>query len=75
MAVWEMALTLFAVNNGFLEGVELKSMASFEKALRDYIRAEHSALVSRIEASNDLSKDDEAALRSACEQFKKTGAY
>jgi F-type H+-transporting ATPase subunit alpha len=75
MAVWEMALTLFAVNNGFFEGVELKSMASFEKALRDYVRAEHSALVSRIEASNDLSKDDEAALRSACEQFKKTGAY
>jgi hypothetical protein len=31
--------------------------------------------VSRIEASNDLSKDDEAELRKAIEEFKKTGAY
>ena len=75
MAVWEMALTLFAVNNGFLEGVEMKQMASFERALRDHVRSKYGALVSRIEASNDLSKDDEAELRKAIEEFKKTGAY
>jgi F-type H+-transporting ATPase subunit alpha len=75
MAVWEMALTLFAVNNGFMEGVEMKQMASFERALRDHVRSKYGALVSRIEASNDLSKDDEAELRKAIEEFKKTGAY
>jgi len=75
MAVWEMALTLFAVNNGFMEGVEMKQMASFERALRDHVRSKCGALVSRIEASNDLSKDDEAELRKAIEAFKKTGAY
>jgi hypothetical protein len=73
MAVWEMALTLFAVNNGFFEGVEMKAMASFERSLRDHIRSKHADLVDRIEKTKDLSKDDESALRSAIEQFKKTG--
>jgi len=75
MAVWEMALTLFAVNNGFFEGVEMKAMASFERALRDHVRSKHAELVDRIEKTKDLSKDDESALRSAIEQFKKTGAF
>jgi F-type H+-transporting ATPase subunit alpha len=75
MAVWEMALTLFAVNNGFFQGVEMKAMASFERSLRDHVRSKHADLVDRIEKTKDLSKDDESALRSAIEQFKKTGAF
>jgi F-type H+-transporting ATPase subunit alpha len=31
--------------------------------------------VGRIEAAKDLSKDDEAALRAAIADFKKTGSY
>ncbi|MBU6143577.1 MAG: F0F1 ATP synthase subunit alpha [Betaproteobacteria bacterium] len=75
MAVWEMALTLFAVNNGFMEGVDIKQLASFEKSLRDFIRTKHAALVERLEKNKDMSKEDEAELRSAIEQFKKTGAF
>ena len=75
MAVWEMALTLFAVNNGYMEGVEIKQLASFEKSLRDYIRTKHAALMERLEKNKDMSKEDEAELRTAIEQFKKTGAF
>jgi F-type H+/Na+-transporting ATPase subunit alpha len=75
MAVWEMALTLFAVNNGFMEGVEIKQLASFEKSLRDFIRTKHAALMERLEKNKDMSKEDEAELRAAIEQFKKTGAF
>jgi F-type H+-transporting ATPase subunit alpha len=75
MAVWEMALTLFAVNNGFMEGVDIKQLASFEKSLRDFIRTKHAALVERLEKNKDMSKEDEAELRAAIEQFKKTGAF
>ena len=75
MAVWEMALTLFAVNNGYMEGVEIKQLASFEKSLRDYIRTKHTALMERLEKNKDMSKEDEAELRTAIEQFKKTGAF
>ncbi|MFM8677003.1 MAG: F0F1 ATP synthase subunit alpha [Burkholderiaceae bacterium] len=75
MAVWEMALTLFAVNNGFMEGVDIKQLAGFEKSLRDFIRTKHAALMERLEKNKDMSKEDEAELRAAIEQFKKTGAF
>ena len=75
MAVWEMALTLFAVNNGYMEGVDIKQLASFEKSLRDHIRTKHAALMERLEKNKDMSKEDEAELRTAIEQFKKTGAF
>ena len=75
MPVWEQALTLFAVNNGFMEGVDLRQLGSFEKALRDFVRSKHADLVARLDASNDMSKDDEAELRAAIDAFKKTGAF
>jgi F-type H+-transporting ATPase subunit alpha len=75
MPVWEQALTLFAVNNGYMEGVDLRQLGSFEKALREFVRGKHADLVARLNASNDMSKDDEAELRAAIDAFKKTGAF
>jgi F-type H+/Na+-transporting ATPase subunit alpha len=75
MQVWEMALTLFAVNNNFYDDVEVKKALAFEKALRDFIKTKYSALADSIETSKDLSKDDEAKLTEAIKDFKKTGSY
>ncbi|NBT74989.1 MAG: F0F1 ATP synthase subunit alpha [Betaproteobacteria bacterium] len=75
MKVWEMALTLFAVNNNYMDDVEVAKAGSFERALREYIASKHAKLVDSMEASKDLSKDDEASLRAAIADFKKTGAY
>jgi F-type H+-transporting ATPase subunit alpha len=75
MQVWEMGLTLFAVNNNFMDDVDVAQAGSFERALREFIRTKHASLVQAIESAKDLSADNEAALRSAIEEFKKTGAY
>jgi F-type H+-transporting ATPase subunit alpha len=75
MRVWEMALTLFAVNNDYMDGVDVSKAGAFERALRDFIRSKHAALVDAIEAAKDLSKENETALRAAIEEFVKTGAY
>ncbi len=75
MRVWEMALTLFAVNNDYMDGVDVSKAGAFERALRDFIRSKHAALVDAIESAKDLSKENEAALRAAVEAFVKTGAY
>jgi F-type H+/Na+-transporting ATPase subunit alpha len=75
MAVWEMALTLFAVNNDFMEDVDVRKAGAFEKALRDFVKSKYGDLAARIEAAKDLSKDDEAALRAAIADFKTTGSY
>jgi F-type H+-transporting ATPase subunit alpha len=75
LQVWEMALTLFAVNNNFYDDVDVKKALSFERALRDFIKTKYAALAESIESSKDLSKDDEAKLTAAIQDFKKTGSY
>ncbi|WP_179403357.1 F0F1 ATP synthase subunit alpha [Burkholderia guangdongensis] len=75
LQVWELAVSLYAANNGYLDDLEVKDVLSFEKGLRENLKASHADLVKRIEDTKDLSKDDEAALRAAIESFKKSGAY
>jgi F-type H+-transporting ATPase subunit alpha len=75
LQVWEQAVLLFAVNNGHFDGIEVKNALVAEKAMRDFLKSKHAALVERIESTKDLSKDDEAALTAAIAEFKKSGAY
>jgi F-type H+-transporting ATPase subunit alpha len=75
MEVWEMALTLFAVNNNYMDDVEVKNALSFEKNLREYVRTKHAGLVASIAKAANLSADDEKALHAAIAEFKKSGTY
>jgi F-type H+/Na+-transporting ATPase subunit alpha len=75
LQVWEQAVTLFAVNNGYFDDVDIKRALSAEKALRDFLKSKHTALVDRIESSKDMSKDDEEAMHAAIKEFKRSGAY
>jgi F-type H+-transporting ATPase subunit alpha len=75
LAVWEQAVTLFAVNNGHFDDIDVKQALAAERALREFLRSRHAALVERIESTKDLSKEDEAALEAALKEFKKSGAY
>jgi F-type H+/Na+-transporting ATPase subunit alpha len=59
LQVWEQAVLLFAVNNGYFDDVEVKKALGAEKALREFLKNKHAALVDRIEATKDMSKDDE----------------
>jgi F-type H+-transporting ATPase subunit alpha len=75
MSVSQMALTLFAVNNGYMDDVDVKKALAFEGALRQFMRAKYKAIVEKIEQTNDLTAADEKALAAAIEDFRKTGAY
>jgi F-type H+-transporting ATPase subunit alpha len=73
--VWQMAISLFAVNNGYLDDLDIKKVLPFEKGLHDFLKARHAALVQRIEDSKEVGKDDEATLHEAVKEFKKGGAF
>jgi F-type H+-transporting ATPase subunit alpha len=75
LQVWEMALVLFAVNNGYYDDVDVKKALAAERAMRDYLKSKYKDLVDRIESTKDLSKDDEAKLHEAVKDFKKNAAY
>ena len=75
LQVWEMALTLFAVSNGYFDDIEVKKALAAEIAMRNFIKGKYGALVDKIESTKDMSKDDEAALAEAVKDFKKNGSY
>jgi F-type H+-transporting ATPase subunit alpha len=73
--VWELAVTLFTVSKGYLDDLEVGQVLPFEKALKDHLKTSQEALVQRIEDKKELSKEDEAELAKAIEEFKKHGAF
>jgi F-type H+-transporting ATPase subunit alpha len=75
LAVWEMALTLFAVNNSYFDDIEVKKALAAEKSMRDYVKSKYAKLVDEIESTKDLSADNEKALNAAMQDWKKNGSY
>ncbi|MFN6960828.1 MAG: F0F1 ATP synthase subunit alpha, partial [Rhodocyclaceae bacterium] len=74
LPIAEMAVSLFAVNQGFLDDIDSSRILSFEAALHQYMRSQHAALMDKIEATKDLDKEGEAELSAAIAAFKKTWA-
>ncbi|MAK56577.1 MAG: F0F1 ATP synthase subunit alpha [Pusillimonas sp.] len=75
LQVWELAVSLFTVNRGYLDDVEVEQVLPFEKALKESLKSKHGDLIQRIEDKKELSKEDDEALAAAIEEFKKHGAY
>ncbi len=75
LQVWEMALTLIAVNNGYFNDIDVKKALAAERSMRDYLKSKFGELIKRVEEKNDLSADDEKALKAAIEDWKKNGSY
>jgi F-type H+-transporting ATPase subunit alpha len=75
LSVAGMALSLFAVNEGFLDKVDVAKVTDYEAALHDYARANHQDLLDRINEKGDYNDEIQAALRKVCEGFAEKGAY
>jgi F-type H+-transporting ATPase subunit alpha len=69
-----MGATLFAVNKGFMDDVDVKKILAFESGLHQFLKTSYSALLDKIESAKALDKDAEAELQSAIVAFKKTFA-
>jgi F-type H+/Na+-transporting ATPase subunit alpha len=74
LQVAEMAVSLYAVNQGHFDDIDGSRILAFEAALHQYMRQQHSALMDKIEATKDLDKEGEAEMGSAVTAFKKTWA-
>jgi F-type H+-transporting ATPase subunit alpha len=75
MSVSEMAVTLFAVNRGYMDDVEVKRVLAFESALHSYLKGKYADLMFKIEDSKDMDADAEKLLSAAIEDFKASAAY
>jgi F-type H+/Na+-transporting ATPase subunit alpha len=75
MSVAEMALSIYAVNNGYMDKVDLKKIVAFEAALQAFAQTDYSSMLEDINKQPKLSKENEAALKKCIEDFLATGTY
>jgi F-type H+-transporting ATPase subunit alpha len=70
MSVAQQAVSLYAVERGYLDDVELQKVGDFEAALQAYMTADQAELMSSINDDPKLSDDAEAKLKAAVDTFK-----
>ena len=74
MSVAEMALSIYAVNSGYMDKIDRKKIVDFEAALQAFAKSSHKASLDAINAEPVLKKH-EATLKAICEDFAANGTY
>jgi F-type H+-transporting ATPase subunit alpha len=75
MSVGQMAVSLFAANEGFLDDIEVDKVQDFESALQGYMKSNYSELLDKITETGDYGDEIAAELRTAIENFKATSTW
>ncbi len=75
LSVAEMAFSLQAANEGYIDDVDVKSVVSFEGAMLAYLKSENGDLMDKINESGDFNDDISAAMNKAIEGFKANGSW
>jgi F-type H+-transporting ATPase subunit alpha len=74
MSVAEMALSIYSVNNGYMDKVPRNKVVDFEAALQGYALSSCKSDIDAINAKPEL-KAHESTLKKICEEFAKSGTY
>jgi len=75
LSVAEMATSLYAANEGFIDDVDVNKVVDFEAALLSYMNSSQTALIAKINESGDWNDEVEAELKAAIEDFKANNSY
>ncbi len=75
LSIAEMAFTLFAANEGYLEDVDVKKVVAYEAAMLADMKSNHADLIAKINESGDYNDDIAAQMKSALDNFKANGVY
>jgi F-type H+-transporting ATPase subunit alpha len=75
LSVPQMSISLFAANEGFIDGIEVDKVLPFEAALHSYMEREKADLVASIGDEGNYNDDIIAALKAAIEEFVKTQTW
>lgn len=75
MDIAQMAVSLYAANEGFLDDIEVNKVRDFEEALQSYMKSEQGDLMDTINDSGDYNDDIQQSLQSAIENFVKTHSW
>jgi F-type H+-transporting ATPase subunit alpha len=66
------AASIYCVNKGFLDDVDVKKVLAFEHGLHQHLRSSHAALLAKLETDKAMDKTAEEELSAAIAAFKKS---
>ena len=75
LSVAEMAASLFAANEGYLDDVDVNKVVDFEKAMLGYMNSSQKELMDRINTEADYNDEIEQALHDAMKSFKESHTW
>ncbi|MGV6826953.1 MAG: F0F1 ATP synthase subunit alpha [bacterium] len=75
LSVAEMALSLFAANEGYLDDVDVNKIVDFEAAMHSYMASNHGGLVDKVNAEADWNDEVEQSFHDAMKDFKANGTW
>jgi F-type H+-transporting ATPase subunit alpha len=75
LTVAEMALSLYAVNEGYIDEVPANKVVDFEAGLHAFARANYKSILDGINAKPEYNDASVADMKKVLEAFKKTGTY
>ncbi|MBT6538562.1 MAG: F0F1 ATP synthase subunit alpha [Francisellaceae bacterium] len=75
LSVFEMAISLFAVDKGFLDNVEIKDIVEFEVCLHRFCKDGHKDFMSEINKTFNYNDEVEAKMAQIITEFKDTQSW
>ena len=75
LSVAGIAVSLYAVENGYLDDVELEKVGDFEAALHNFMHSERKELMADIQEKAEYTDEVSAALKDSLEEFKKNHTW
>ncbi len=75
LSVAETAVTLYAVDKGFVDDIALDKVGAFEDALHSFMNSSKKDLMARINQSGDFNDEIESGLKSGIAEFKKNHTW
>jgi F-type H+/Na+-transporting ATPase subunit alpha len=75
LSVAEMSVSLYAVENSYIDEVPINEVGKYESALVDYMNSSHSDLMKKINDTGDFGDDIKSGLKAALESFSESHSW
>jgi len=75
MSSADQALSIYSVNEGYLDDVAVNKVLAFEEGLHAHFANTAGELISKVNASGAWNDEIEAAFKKGIEEFKQTGTW
>ncbi len=74
-SIAEMAVVLYAANEGFLKDIPVEKVLAFESALLSYMQSSHGEFMTKLVESGDFNDEIANTIKTALQNFKSTQTW